>query len=157
MKRRIIGCPKNQVLTKCKLVCSYLYFFNLGYEAKFSTKWFNVICGADASFSRYKSETLVSKFDCDFVENGVKYGSEGLWKILHDSNYSGIGVTPFVGIKIPVLKHLKITFEIGMQFNMLIGDYTYLLADLDEGYYPAKDFEVNWGNLTNDIGIFYSF
>lgn len=133
------------------------YFLNLGYEAKIPTKWFDITGGADVNFSRYKSETLVNKVDCKGEVGGVQYGWEGLWKILDDSNYSGIGATPFVGIKVPFLKRFRLTFETGLQFNMRLGDYKYLLADLDEGYYSARGFEINWGTLTNDIGISYTF
>lgn len=133
------------------------HFINIGYGVKAKTKWFDIHFGSDVNLSRYKGQTVVYAKYCTHVVDGERYGGETLIKLLEKSNYLGIGVTPFIGIKVPLLKRLRLTFETGLQFNLLLGDYTYLLADRSEGYYPIRDFEINWGKLTNDVGISYTF
>lgn len=133
------------------------YFFTIGYEAKKNIKWLEIIYGLDLSYSRYKGQTIVRKVFCSGVINGEQIGGESLWRIIPKSNYFGLGATPFLGVRLPVLKRLNLTLETGVQCNFVLGDYRYLLPDLDEGYYHPNDFELNWGSLTSDIGISYEF
>ena len=133
------------------------YFFNMGYAVKKSLKYFSLVSGVDCSLSYYKDQTIVYNVFCVAVVNNQNVGGETLYRFISKTHYFSAGFQPFVGIKVPFLNRFNFTLETGLRFNYVFGNRVYW----DKFDFPAEEpfheTEINWGKLTNDIGISYSF
>jgi hypothetical protein len=125
------------------------YFLNLGYAQKYNFKKTSFIYGMDIRLARYNGLSTIEKVH---ISGTTQVDFENL-----KSNYSSIGLLPFVGIKVNIVSNIFLNLEIGIIGNLVFGKYIFLNEGENEVELNFHRFESNWGVMTNDLSISYVF
>lgn len=125
------------------------YFLNLGYAQKHSFKNLSFIYGLDFRIAKYNAESIVDIF--------FNFGGRQPNFKTFKSNYSSVGLLPFVGLKLNVVSNIFINLEIGIIGNLVFGKYVFYNEQEDDVGILFNRFEGNWGVMTNDLSVSYIF
>lgn len=121
---------------------------NIGVAFNKVTEELPVYVGVDFQIAWISGETEVDR--CLVANNCKRFQG------LSHQNLS-IGITPFLGTKIPLTDRLMFTIEFGTQIDYLFGKRKYLDQDENVREFSVEGLKPDLKRLVNDIAVVYLF
>lgn len=123
---------------------------NLGLAKRFMKGEMNYYFGVDSNFGLNFGHTISSIFESLNSTNNEYIGAT-------NSTMYTLGLTPFLGAKIPLMSRVSLELELGVPMIYSFGDIRFLSESAELKEVRIEDRNYSFSQLLNDVRISFNF
>lgn len=143
--------PVSLISFETKYEPSLSILASMGISKYFKQNQLPLYYGVDVTggFIRGKTNTIVNQVTLNT--------SQQLSKESKSSNLGLIGLTPVLGMNIPITKRLSFGLEFGLEMNIFLGELELVNTNGNTDSYTLETFNLGLDRIINDILFLYKF